>query len=297
MNRHFELQGHRGARGLFPENTLEGFRAALEFGVSSVELDVAVTADGVPVVVHDPVLNPDLARVPDLMRGLYGTWLTGPGPRLRDLKLADLAHYDVGRARPGSAVARAHPWQRPIDGARIPTLDAVFQALAGSGVIVDVELKTDPTRPELSVSPVEMAEAVMASATRCNALRHLAVRSFDWRGLYYLRAAWPDLRLGWLTCAETANRAWWGDVAVPGRQAIDAVAIASGGRALTCWAPHYSGLDAALIARGHALGLSIVPWTVNAPADMDRLLGWGVDGFCTDRPDLGRDAIERAGRK
>lgn len=288
MSRHFELQGHRGARGLFPENTVEGFRAALGLGVTSVELDVALTADGVPVVVHDPVLNCNLVRRPD------GAWLTPPGPRVCDLTLADLAAYDVGRARPGSALARAHPAQQPIDGARIPTLDAVFHALAGSFVIVDVELKTDPTRPELSASPAEMADAVMASAMQCNTVQTLAVRSFDWRGLRHLRAAFPALRLGWLTCAETATAAWWGAGAASGRSAAEAVAMASGGHGPTCWAPHHTELDEATIAHAQALGLRVVPWTVNNSADMDRLIGWGVDGLCTDRPDLARLAIARA---
>ena len=99
MRRAIDLQGHRGARGLFPENTLAGFKAALAIGVDSFELDVAVTADGVPVVSHDAALNPDLARGPD------GAWLDTPGPLIRSLRLAELAAYDVGRIRTGSAYA------------------------------------------------------------------------------------------------------------------------------------------------------------------------------------------------
>ncbi len=64
MPRKFTLIGHRGARGLFPENTIEGFAAAIAVGIDGIELDVAVTADGVPVICHDPALNPDLVRGP-----------------------------------------------------------------------------------------------------------------------------------------------------------------------------------------------------------------------------------------
>lgn len=104
----FELQGHRGARGLFAENTLAGFAATLALGVDAIELDVAVTADGVPVVFHDVALSPDLARGPD------GAWLEGPGPLIHALSAAEVARYDVGRARPGGSVARGFPgrWQR-----------------------------------------------------------------------------------------------------------------------------------------------------------------------------------------
>ena len=155
----FELQGHRGARGLFPENTLEGFVAAVALGVDAIELDVGVTADGVPVVFHDVALHGDIVRGPD------GAWLAGEGPLLRSLTLAELARYDVGRLRPGSRYAAAHPEQVPCDGARVPTLREVFAA-TGS-VRIDAELKTLPDRPEATVPPAAMAELVLAVAAAC----------------------------------------------------------------------------------------------------------------------------------
>jgi glycerophosphoryl diester phosphodiesterase len=109
----FELQGHRGARGLFPGNTAGGFAAVAALGVDAVELDVGVTADGVAVVFHDIALHRDIARDPG------GAWLVGEGPLLRALTLAELRCYDVGRLRPGSAYASAHPAQVPADGARV----------------------------------------------------------------------------------------------------------------------------------------------------------------------------------
>ncbi len=111
MRRRIELQGHRGARGLFPENTLVGFAGALAIGVDAIELDVAVTADDVVVVTHDPRLNPDITRTGD------GTWLGQAGPAIRSLRAADLRHYDVGRIRPDCAYATLFPDQRPHDGA------------------------------------------------------------------------------------------------------------------------------------------------------------------------------------
>jgi glycerophosphoryl diester phosphodiesterase len=139
MKRSFELQGHRGARGLFPENTLEGFAATLAMGIRSLELDVSVTADDVAVVTHDPILNPDIARGPD------GAWLSGPGPAIRSLTFAELRRYDVGRLRPGSRIAGLHPRQQPHDGARIPTLADVFALTAATGARVDAEIKTLPS--------------------------------------------------------------------------------------------------------------------------------------------------------
>ncbi len=295
----FELQGHRGARGLFPESTVEGFVSTVALGVDAIELDVAVTADRVPVVFHDVALHGDIVRGPD------GAWLAGEGPLLRSLTLAELARYDVGRLRPGSRYAAAHPGQVPCDGARIPTLQAVFAAT--SPVRIDAELKTLPDRPEATVSPAEMADLVLAVAASCGALGRLDVRSFDWRGLHHVRARHPDLPLTFLTSPETVARAalWWdgptpdahgGSVprVVAAAAAVEASAAAAAG---STWAPDYRDLTEAQVQEARSLGLRVVPWTVNDPGDMTRLIAWGVDGLCTDRPDLARQVMVRAGLK
>ena len=107
----FDLQGHRGARGLAPENTLAGFRKALEIGVSTLELDLAMTRDGVLVVSHDPVLNPDVVRGPD------GRWLAAPGPVLNTLTLAEVKRnrsWRAGRDRREDLSQRYATWHGRI---------------------------------------------------------------------------------------------------------------------------------------------------------------------------------------
>ncbi len=148
--------GHRGARGLHPENTLEGFRAALRAGVARFELDAGISADGVVVVHHDPALNPDLAREPD------GGWIAPPPPLLKELTQAEIARFDVGRIRPGSPTAARFPDQVPIDGARIPTLAAVLALPAH----FTIEVKSLATRPEATIAPEAMAERVAAAIDR-----------------------------------------------------------------------------------------------------------------------------------
>src|SRR6185436_15298292 len=107
-----EVQGHRGARGLAPENTIPAFTRALELGVDTLELDTAVTRDGVVVVTHDPVLNPDFVRGPD------GRYLDKPGPAVHDLTYAELQRYDVGRLKPDTVYAKRYPEQVAVDGTR-----------------------------------------------------------------------------------------------------------------------------------------------------------------------------------
>ena len=272
----FDLQGHRGARGLFPENTLEGFEGALRLGLRSFEIDIAVTRDGVPVVHHDPALNPDLARGPD------GAWIVRRR-LLRDLALDELAQFDVGRIRPGSEYARRYATQTPYDGARIPTLDAVLRFHPAARF--NIELKLVPDHPDWTVPPEEMVERVLSAVDGAGAVERITIQSFDWRAPRHVRRTRPKVARGWLTETRTIRDAtlWRGDErAANTLEAVpDAIAAEGGGT----WTPHHAELTQALLDRAHDLGLRVVPWTVNDAADMARLVGWGVDGLITDWPD------------
>ena len=142
MARVLDIQGHRGARALFPENTLEGFRAAAELDVTAFELDVGMTADGLVVVIHDFALNPDIAR------DARGAWLAAPGPTVWLMSYADLSRYDVGRLRPVSPTAALFPDQQHLhDGARVPTLAAVLAALPPARFTIEGEDRSRAPRP------------------------------------------------------------------------------------------------------------------------------------------------------
>jgi glycerophosphoryl diester phosphodiesterase len=269
----FDLQGHRGARGLFPENTIEGFRATRALGVLAVELDVGVTRDGAVVVHHDPRLNADIAR------DKAGRWVEAPGPPLRDLTLAELREYDVGRLRPGSPTARRFPRQQARDGARIPLLADVLALVPALRVTIEMKVLAD--RPDWTVSPEEMAERTLAVVKQAEALDRVTVQSFDWRAPRWLRRTRPELAFAWLTRPETVAKAplWW-DRPVPA-SVPEAVAAEGGGT----WTPEWTSIGVADIAAAHDLGLHVVPWTVNEPADMARLRAWGADGLISDFPD------------
>lgn len=265
---------------MFPENTVAGVLATLALGVSSIELDIAVTSDDVAVVSHDHCLNADLTR------DASGAWLSTRLPLIRSMRRADLLNYDVGRFRAGSDGALRFPEQQGQDGLPIPTLRDMLEATHASGVVLDVELKTDPAHPEWTCSPEHMADLVVNTARSCAALERLAVRSFDWRGLAWLQTHCPSVPLAWLSFGQTD----------PAR-----VIAAAGGdgrcpsaRAPT-WAPYYDDLTQAAVTGAQDQGLRVTPWTVNDPADMARLIAWGVDGFCTDRPDLARQVMAAHG--
>ena len=192
-----DVQGHRGARALFPENTLEGFVATAALGVTAFELDVGLTADGVVVVSHDLALNPDLTR------DASGAWLNGRGPLIRSLVYADLQRFDVGRARPQSRTASLFPGQTPIDGAGIPTLAAVLEALPKARFTI--EIKTDPRHPDWTVRPEVLADATLAATEEAGAVRRIIIESFDWRVQRHIRRVRPEIKLAWLTRAQTVR--------------------------------------------------------------------------------------------
>jgi glycerophosphoryl diester phosphodiesterase len=250
-----DLQGHRGARGLAPENTLPGFMQALAIGVTTLELDTGVTRDGVVVIHHDRSLNPDIARRPD------GKWIEPPGRAIAELTFAELQRYDVGRIRPGSEYARRFAHQKPVDGARIPRLSDLFARTPGS-VRFNIETKIAPEAP---AEP--FARALIAEVRRARAGPRTTIQSFDWRTLKVVEREAPEIATSYLTGAKDSG---------------PAKVHAAGGR---IWSPDFQALTAEKLAAARGLGLKVLAWTVNEPADIARALDMKLDGIISDYPD------------
>lgn len=293
----FDLQGHRGARGLAPENTLAGFRIALDLGVTTLETDLAVTKDEVVVISHDPLLNPDLTR-------LDGQWIVTAGPVIRTLTLADLKRYDIGRLNPASKYAQQYPGQKPVDGERFPTIEEFF-ALAGPDVRFNIEIKTNPNKPDFTVDPERFAELAVAAIRKGKAGARSTIQSFDWRGLLAARRLAPEIATGCLSIEsnnfDTVGRA----AAQPSPWLAGLDLKAHGGsvprlaKAAGCavWSPFWRNATAENVKEAQALGLKVVPWTVNNPTDMAQLIDLGVDGLITDYPDRARPVLAAKGLK
>lgn len=291
----FDLQGHRGARGLAPENTLAGFQRALEVGVTTLELDIALTADGVPVITHDLDLNPDVVR------DAQGQWLAGRGPLIRRLTREQLRAYDVGRLRPGSAYARDFAQQQPRDGERVPALGellARLKALKADAVRLNIELKLDPRRPDDTADAETFAKAVLAEIDAHGMRGRVQLQGFDWRVLQAAQRLTPDVPTAYLSAQrprfDTITDGRWTAGLTPAQHgSVPAMVKAAGGRV---WSPNFNDLTPDLLKQAQGLGLQVIPWTVNDPRDMDRLIGWGVDGIISDYPDRLREALARAGQ-
>lgn len=290
----FDLQGHRGARGLAPENTLHAFERALAIGVSTLELDIGVTADGVVVVSHDPALSPAFVR------DAGGKWLPARGPLLKDLSLRELQQYDVGRIDPANPYARTFATQQPVDGARIPTLAQVFDLVRARGarhVRFNIETKLSPQQPQDTVSAEAMTDALLQVVRDAGMRERVSIQSFDWRTLQRVQQREPGIPTVYLSI-QTANTdntkdgTWTAGLRLADHGSVPRMVKAAGGKV---WAPNQGALTQALVREAQALGLQVIPWTVNNPADMDRIVGWGVDGLITDYPDRLREVLGKRG--
>jgi glycerophosphoryl diester phosphodiesterase len=256
-----DVQGHRGTRGHLPENTLPAFSRAIEMGVDTLELDVGVTRDGVVVIHHDRRLNPDTARGPD------GEWVKGPAPTIHSLSFEELQRYDVGRIRPGSEYASRFPHQKPVDGTRIPRLADLFEKAKGTKVRFNIEVKILAKYPDETLPPEPFARAVLAEVRKAGLEKRVTIQSFDFRINKVVEREAPGIATAYLT-----------ELRGPTLEQVKA----EGART---WSPDYRALSKATVDEAHRLGMRIVVWTVNEPADIARMIDWGLDGIISDYPD------------
>lgn len=296
----FDLQGHRGARGLMPENTLPAFALALEIGVSTLELDLAVTRDRDVVVMHDPRFQPALAR------DRQGAWLRQPSPSVRSMSLSEVKSYDVGRLNPASKYAEAYPEQQPVDGARVPTLAEVFRLVKDAGnqqVSFNIEIKINPEQRHLTWSPRDFVAAVLGVVRAHGMESRVTVQSFDWRALRIVQQMAPAVKTAYLTVNQEwlsnlqpgrpGPSPWLGGLDIDDFGGSTARAVKAAGGAI--WSSYHREISAAAIRQARDLGLEVNVWTVNDPGRMRELIEMGVDGIITDYPDRLRKVLESLG--
>ena len=287
----FDVQGHRGARGLQPENTLPAFETALDLGVTTLELDLHYTADGQVVVWHDPQISADKCRLsPTATPPLPPDPDRDPAPLIRQLTMAQLKAYICDRNPDRDRFPLQQATATELAGANytLATLAELFDFVANyaesdlknqrqrSGaeqVLFNLETKRKINNPAAigdgfdgqHAGPFE--EAIVALILATDLIDRTIIQSFDHRSLWAVGRLEPRIRLAALTSRqfELENYAESGAV---------------------IWSPGYQDLSAQLVEQAHALGLQVIPWTVNEPADMQHLIDLDVDGIITDRPDL-----------
>ncbi|HUQ92788.1 MAG TPA: glycerophosphodiester phosphodiesterase, partial [Bryobacteraceae bacterium] len=245
-----QVHGHRGARAIFPENTIPAFEYAIQTGVDALEMDLAVTKDNVLVVSHDPTMNPLICEGP-----------AGPAV-IRQMTLQQVKQWDCGAKQ-----NPAFPKQRTVAGTRVPTLDEVL-ALAPRGRFdFNIETKIYPDRPALTPSPEEFARLLAAAIRKHNLIDRVIVQSFDFRTLHAMKKLLPKVRLSALY--EPGPK----DFVTLGREAGAGIV-----------SPHQKIVTPALVKAAHEAGLVVIPWTANTPQQWDKLIEAKSDAIISDDP-------------
>lgn len=284
--------GHRGAAGLRPENTLAAFRSACELGVDAVELDILVSADGQLVVHHDFKLKPEIARTQD------GAWIpSGSRPAIKDLTVAQLKTYDIGRLQPNTSYAARYPEQTAVDGERIPTFREVidlFKQTCRPSCRLFVEIKTSPEEPNLTPAPGAVADQTVKMVQDAGIADRTWILSFDWRALAHIQKTAPTIATVYLTIVgpglnnlkpnQPGASPWLAGVDVDDFDGSAPRAVkAAGGRV---WSPYFKNLTPEAMAEARALGLLVSVWTPDSQADLRKMIEMKVDAITTNRPDV-----------
>ena len=272
----FDLQAHRGGRGETTEESLRAFAKSLELGVSTLELDIAITKDGHPVVWHDPTI--DSEKCADTHPAFVGDpQYPYVGKLVHELTLEQIRTLDCGRQ------LAEFPRAEVIRGNKIATLPEVF-ALADSyraAVRYNIETKVEANHPGASAEPQEFVDVILAAVVSAGKVDLVEIQSFDWRTLPMVHQAEPSIPL-----VALYDETWAGDDPMIG-------ALTAGANIVS---PSYQLVTGkTYVDRAHSLGLKVIPWTVNDAGAMRDQIGYGVDGIITDYPTLLRSVMADLG--
>ncbi len=275
----FDLQGHRGARGLLPENTIPAFLHAFDLGVSTLEMDSVINAEGHVVVSHEPWMSATICSHPD---GSAVTANEQRGLRIYAMTDRQLATWDCGR--------RGHPdfpRQRPMPVAK-PLLSDVFLAVAAHAKATASRGRREPVRYNIEIKSRPEHDGIFHPAVSefANILYRL-VHAFGLTGRTTIQSFDPRA----LEAVHAIDRQISTSLLVANQDGIEAN-LARLSFTPAIYSPAYSLLDRRQVETAHVLDMSVIPWTVNDRKTMLELIALGIDGFITDYPDLGMDVLK-----
>jgi glycerophosphoryl diester phosphodiesterase len=265
--KNFDIEGHRGARGLYPENTIVAFIEAIKLGVNTLEMDVVVSKDGQLVVSHDPYMNPDICK------DAAGNSLqnTKEKHNLYQLTYSEIQSYDCGsygNAKfPEQQKIRA---SKPLLSEVIDTVEKYLKANNLPRLRYNIETKSTPDGDnKFHPAPAEFSKMLYDLLKQKEVLQYCIVQSFDPRTLQEIRKIDASVTLAFLVFnAESFESNLQKLGFVP-----------------NIYSPNFMLVNKKLIRNCHSKKIQIIPWTVNEPDKMKKLKAMGVDGLITDYPD------------
>jgi len=271
----FDLQGHRGARGLAPENTISAFLLALDIGVTTLEMDAAISRDGEVILSHEPWFSAVTCSHAD------GSPVTPEEEKsllIYEMTAAEVAQFDCGlRGHPG------FPDQKPVAAFKprlkdvVDAVNAHVKQMGYTPPRYNIEIKSSPEGDSLFHPSVEeFAQRLYDVLTEKELLKMADVQSFDPRALEAMHALDSSVHLVWLISNDESFEANLAKLSF-----LPAI-----------YSPNFQLVDAALVANAHQKGMTVIPWTVNEPEKMKELIALGIDGLITDYPDRGKALVE-----
>lgn len=261
----FDLQGHRGARGLAPENTLQAFQRALELGVNTLELDVVMSKDNQLVVSHEPWMNADICIDSD---GNAFEKAREKEYNMYQMTYEEIKAYDCGsKFNPAFPEQNLEPTHKPLLKDVLQMADSIGKN-HGRKVNFNIEIKSLPEGDDIyHPKPEVFVKHVMDLLNQEIELKKVNLQSFDFRVLKELHQSYPEVRLAALVYQVDLE-----------------TALEQLGFVPEIYSPYFPLVNKSMVDVSHAKGMKVIPWTVNEPEQMKSLLQLGVDGLITDYP-------------
>jgi glycerophosphoryl diester phosphodiesterase len=276
----FNLQGHRGCRGLMPENTIPAMLKAIDLGVNTLEMDICFSKDKKALLSHEPFFNHDITTTPD------GSFITEKEEKNYNLYQMDyrlITKFDVGmKTHPGFPQQQKLKAVKPL---LADVFDSVYTHLASKLRLqgkslrklelpdYNIETKTNPATDNIfHPAPAEFVELLMAVIKEKHMEQYVIIQSFDFRTLQYLHEYYPKIKTAMLI-EDYDKRTLEEQIAALGFKP-------------TIYSPAYSLVTAELVKKCHDQNIKVIPWTVNERKEMERLKVLGADGIISDYPNL-----------
>ena len=288
---YIKIYGHRGARGVLPENTLESFKYLFENNIHAYETDILISKDFIPVITHDFRLDPSYTK------DINDNWIEDENIKIIDLTYDQILQFDVGTLNKLSKYGRKFINQKSLQNQKIPKLSDLLKLTSDNiveNLLINLEIKSTPIEKNLTPDPDAMVKIIIDEVSRSNLEDRIIYSSFDWRVLREIKERGSKIPRAYLTSGARGkiyDKSPWLDF-TPLHNGVELPELikALGGSA---WHPNYKDVNKEIVQISHDKGLPVNVWTVNRESDMLRMIDYGVDGIMTDYPLKLRDLCEK----
>ena len=278
------IVGHRGARGLVPENTMVGFRSAISMGIQLIEFDVVLCADGFPVITHNHTIHAPTFKTSN------GNFIEHE-QKVLDLTWQQLQKFEVGHLDSSTEYAKRFPDQMQFDGIKVPQLDELLNYVKNpvhDPIYLMLEIKSDPDYLNDESFRNKLVSEVVRQVRDYRLTEQTLLHSFDWQVLEECRSLAPEFPTSFLTqtsqdpadVGEDSSLIVGPNLKEFGNKIPDMVKQRGG----SLWCPNFKDVTPDNLARARSLDLVIAVWTVNSLCEIDRMIAIGVDAIVTDYP-------------